>query len=104
MTFETIACFERTKINRRAGFGPIKFYYKPRTIRLKSVGILIFKKDLFCSVLFFDRTEQIKSKLTVDRSKWLPKQFQINVSSLSTRKIIVVMAFRFRQRLLASFN
>ena len=45
------------------------------------------------------RIEEFTSKLTVDRSKWLPKQFQLVypfslLSIFFTRKIVVVLTFK----------
>ena len=73
-----------------AGFGPILDCNNPKKIRIV-MSRSFLKKNFFFVI---ERTEQLKSKITVDRSNWLPKPFLITLSSFFTRKIYVVLTFR----------
>ena len=66
--------------------------YKNNSVGNQSV----FSLKKFLSFLCELKKEQFKSKLFVDRSNWLPKQFQINVSSFFTRRILVVLTLIFK--------
>ena len=79
------------KLSRSIAFENIESLKKSVGLRPKqSVGL---RKKIDFSMLIKERTIQMK-ELSVDGSKWLPKQFKTKVSSFFTLKIMVVLSFK----------
>ena len=68
-TIKTIKGSWWTNSNRKAGFDPVLDRYKPKTIQIVIIWVFIKKK--FYLFYVNQRTKQLKSKLTVDRSNLL---------------------------------
>ena len=72
---------------KKASFGPILERYNPKTFRIVISRSFLKGSAIYVSFSVKQNTEQFKSKLNGDRSIWLPKQFQIKMSSFKLKSL-----------------
>ena len=89
-TLEINECFQWSSSNSNSGFRSILECYNPQRILIVTSRSFFKKKNR----PFLLIKEQKNSNQNSIGFKWLPKQFQINISCLFTHKTMVVLTFR----------